>query len=178
MGLRYSTCLDPNDPQSELNDKLLFKTRTLTHLHNAYQENLAANLFEQNNEDKNDEDEEEEDNDDDDDDVEEEEDDDMSVYESSNNNRSHLYGSQVNSLSYTTSTRKLLYKTNSKYNINGKAITYSCKNCLTPITASNLIISDNYVSHSGAALLMSNVVNIIYGVKEVKKMTSGTYTVC
>ncbi|KAH3668037.1 hypothetical protein OGAPHI_001791 [Ogataea philodendri] len=52
------------------------------------------------------------------------------------------------------------------------------RQCLTHLSSSNMIISDEYTGKTGDALLIYNVVNVLFGEPEVREMTSGMYTVC
>ncbi|KAG7812186.1 hypothetical protein KL921_001418 [Ogataea angusta] len=80
--------------------------------------------------------------------------------------------------SSSLSRSKPLFRKTSKYNKNGIAITYGCGQCLTHLSSSNQIISDQYTGKTGDALLINSVVNVVLGEPEVREMTSGLYTVC
>ncbi|VEU20758.1 DEKNAAC101757 [Brettanomyces naardenensis] len=201
MGLRYTTCLEPNDLGSEVNEKLMYKTSKLSAQQSYYEYHYT---------DEEEEDEEEFT------DVAEEFNGGQEISEndeeSANNDDSleQVSGEVVEPLTselLNTSTTSILssirssgrpstarrrgeparvriarpnpfFRRHHKYNINGRAITYACSDCLTHLSSSNLIISDRYHGATGDALLIYDVVNVQMGPPQLRRMTTGVYTVC
>ncbi|QPG75870.1 hypothetical protein FOA43_003256 [Brettanomyces nanus] len=156
MGLRYTTCLDPNDMGSELNENLIYKTSKLSALQSYYEYSYS------------DEDGEDGDIDGDGDGDGDEDDDEVSNTNSNGSRYSSFRISRLNPF----------FRMHQKYNDNGRAITYACSHCLTHVSASNLIISDRYHGATGDALLIYDAVNIQLGPSQMRRMTTGVYTVC
>lgn len=189
MGLHYTTCLEPNDPGNDLNDKLVYKASELSAEQSYYEYNSGV------------------DDDSENDSLDGIDENDVNINEDSIENSQdndnvvdsgtiYSHGtSSSGSPGIRTRHRirrrrssqhpcesitgiKPFYRRHHRYNHAGQAITYACAACLTHVSASNLIISDRYRGASGDALLIYDVVNADCGSIRTSRMTTGTYTVC
>ncbi|CDK24517.1 unnamed protein product [Kuraishia capsulata CBS 1993] len=70
------------------------------------------------------------------------------------------------------------YRSHGRFSKPETAVTYACQYCLTHLTVSGMVLSDQYRGKTGDAFLVHNVVNVINGKKEFRQMTTGAYTVC
>ncbi|KAK7276394.1 hypothetical protein RIF29_17533 [Crotalaria pallida] len=62
-------------------------------------------------------------------------------------------------------------------NLEGEGNIYSCKHCRTHLALSQHIVSKSFHSRHGKAYLFSKVVNVSFGEKDDRQMTTGMHTV-